>query len=89
MHYKFDIYAHEGDHPQKEISKLGITYQHATPQSMGDMWIFWNCENIPSDLPEYITTFEQDPKDWIGYGLSAEVAQRIADRAKELAPSKG
>ncbi len=66
-------------HPQKVMRELGITYQHATPQSMFDMWQFWNCENIPDELPAHITEFKRDPMDMIGYGLSESDAKKIAN----------
>jgi len=66
-------------HPQEVMKHLGITYQHATPQSMGDCWWFWNCENLPDELPEYLTVRERDPMECIGYGLSQEDAEKIRD----------
>ena len=41
-------------HPQQVMKDLGITYKHSTPQSMADQWQFWNCGNIPDELPEFI-----------------------------------
>jgi hypothetical protein len=64
-------------HAQEVMEKLGITYQHATPQTMGDQWWFWNCENIPEELPEYITELKSKPMDCIGFGLSEEDAIKI------------
>lgn len=70
-------------HPQEVMEKLGITYQHATPQSLGDCWWFWNCENIPEKLPQFITEREIDPMECIGYGLSREIAEKIRDYKKK------
>lgn len=42
------------EHPQKVTKKLGITYEDATPESISDQWFFWNCDNLPVDLPNYI-----------------------------------
>lgn len=66
-------------HPQKVMVNLGITYQHATPQSIGDQWWFWNCENIPEELPEYLKVEDWNPMKCIGYGLSKENAEKIRD----------
>jgi hypothetical protein len=66
-------------HPQTVMKELGITYQHSTPQSMGDQWWFWNCENLPEILPKYLTEMKNDPMECIGYGLSKETAERIRD----------
>lgn len=80
---RYDVYgaalAEERSHPQKKMRELGITYQHATPQSMGDQWWFWNCENIPNDLPEYIADLEKDPMESIGFGLTKDLAEKIRD----------
>lgn len=66
-------------HPQKALSELGITYQHATPQSMGGQWWFWNCENLPDTLPPFLTEMDNDPMDYIGFGLSKSDAEKIRD----------
>lgn len=81
-HLRFDIMtAHlscdETRHAQVVMKELGITYQDATPQSMGEQWWFWNCENIPDQLPEYLTVLDVDPMKCIGYGLSEEQAVAI------------
>lgn len=66
-------------HAQEVMRRLGITYQHSTPQSMGDCWWFWNCENIPDDLLECLKVLEVDPMEAIGWGLSQEMAEKIRD----------
>jgi hypothetical protein len=67
------------DHPQKVMKELGITYQHATPQSIADQWWFWNCENIPEQLPPYLEVMDLNPMEQIGWGLSKEDAEKIRD----------
>ena len=64
-------------HPQVVMSELGITYQHATPQSIMDCWIFWNCENIPNSLPTYLEIINCNPLKAIGYGLDEKTAKKI------------
>jgi len=76
----------ENRHPQKVMKELGITYQHATPQSLYDCWQFWNCENIPSNLPGFISEFKIDPFDMVGDGLSKEVAVKIAAYKNQNSP---
>ena len=81
-HLRYDYFAaamgHKIDkHATQVVKDLGITYQHATPQSIAEQWWFWNCENIPDQLPEYITELIADPDDVIGYGLSKEDAEKI------------
>ena len=70
-------------HPQEIMKRLGITYQHATPQSISDQWWFWNCENIPKELPPYLEFKDLDPMKMIGWGLSKKDSERIRD-AKPL-----
>jgi hypothetical protein len=66
-------------HPQKALQALGITYQHATPQSMGDQWWFWNCHNVPEPLPPFLSDLGLDPMECIGFGLSEDTAKKIRD----------
>jgi hypothetical protein len=61
------------------MRELGIKYQHATPQSLGDQWWFWNCENVPSELPKFLSPLDINPIDCVGYGLSAGDAKSIRD----------
>ncbi len=67
------------EHPQRQMQKLEITVQHSTPQSIGDQWWFWNCENVPDPLPSYLTLLDVLPHDCIGFGLSKENADKIAN----------
>jgi len=66
-------------HPQKAMRELGITYTNATPQSMGDQWWFWNCENLPEALPPFLTEIKSDPMKMVGFGLSQKEAESIRD----------
>ena len=66
-------------HPQQAMRDLGITYQKATPQTLGDCWWFWNCENIPHPLPPFLKRLNINPREAIGYGLSSLDAQEIVD----------
>lgn len=67
------------DHPLDYMKKLGITFQHATPQSIGEQWWFWNCENIPDVLPKDLEDLDIDPMNCIGFGLDEKSAIRIRD----------
>lgn len=66
-------------HPQSVMKKLGISYQHSVPQSMTDTWEFWNCENVPDNLPPGLEKKDWNPMDRIGWGLSQEMAENIRD----------
>ena len=69
----------EARHALLVMEGLGITYQHSTPQSMGDCWWFWNCENLPDELPKYLSIRDRDPMECIGWGLSQKDAEKIRD----------
>ncbi len=78
-HLRVSTYYND-EHPLQSMERLGITYQHATPQSMLDEWWFWNCENVPDQLPEYFSILEcKDPLKMLGWGLSKENAEKIRD----------
>lgn len=66
-------------HAQEVMKELGITYQIATPQTMGDQFWFWNCENIPEELPAYLTHLDLDPVKVVGRGLSLDEAKQIIE----------
>lgn len=66
-------------HPVSAVLAHGISYQHATPQSIGDQWWFWNCEHVPDQLPKYLSVADLHPMACIGYGLSEEQAHQIRD----------
>lgn len=69
----------ENRYAPEVMHELGITYQHSTPQSLGDQFWFWNCENVPDKLPKYLTELDIDPMECIGFGLSKEDAEKICN----------
>lgn len=42
-------------HPQEKMRELGITYEKAEPHSVVDSWLFFGCENVPDELPDYLS----------------------------------
>ena len=70
-------YPNDFRHAQTIMKELGITYQNSTPQTICDQWWFWNCENVPDSLPNYIEPLNLDPMECIGWGLSEEDAVKI------------
>lgn len=83
-HLKFDAtWAHyndvKQDHPQKVMKDLGISYTHSTPQSISECWWFWNCKNIPNELPQFLSVLDADPIKCIGWGLSEKEAEAIVN----------
>lgn len=83
MHLRYDLYgaalAGVNAHAQVIMRELKLTYQHSTPQSIGDQWWFWNVEGDTSNLPEWITELKVDPMKCIGFGLNEEMAIKIRD----------
>lgn len=53
----------EKRHASEVLKSLGISYQASTPQTICDQYWFWNCVNIPNNLPSYITILEANPLD--------------------------
>lgn len=64
-------------HAQEYMRKIGITYEHATPQSIADCWWFWNCTNVPETLPAALSALKITPSEAVGYGLSLADADRL------------
>lgn len=64
-------------HPAQAMEELGIKYTHSTPQTMGDQWWFWNCSNVPDELPLFLSEIDLDPFSLIGKGLSRDQAEDI------------
>lgn len=84
MHLRYKIMTaymecNENRHPQIVMEELGITYQHATPQSIADQWWFWNCDHVPTVMPQFLTPLNLDPLDQVGWGLSKAEAKQISD----------
>ncbi|MEG1233593.1 MAG: hypothetical protein RSE18_07130 [Acinetobacter sp.] len=68
----FDAY-YAKEHPQKTLKDLGVTYEKAVPQSMGDCWWFFGVKNLPSELPSEIKIKDfGDLNKLIGWGLSKD-----------------
>ncbi len=88
MHLRYSLLSagfdcNEMRHAEVVMRELGITYQHATPQSMSDSWWFWNCQNVPETLPKYLSVLDIDPHKAIGFGLSKEDAEKISANSTE------
>jgi len=70
MNLRYDYFAATcngvNKHAQDVMNKLGITYRSCIGRSMGDDYLFWDCENVPAVLPKYITEHTYNRAD---YGL--------------------
>ena len=69
----------EKRHAQEVMKELGITYKHAVPQSIIDSWWFLCCENVPSELPSFITEIIKDNNfnKIVGNGISQNDANKL------------
>lgn len=83
QHLKFDLSTLPPEHPVTIMARLGITYTHATPQSIFNEWWFWNCEKLPDTLPGYLLPLNIDPLQYVGYGLSEKEAQEIVSKGQK------
>jgi len=81
MNLKLNVNGY-AEHPETVMKRFGITYQHATPQSMADQWWFWNCENVPDPLPAHFSELPGSPLDYVGFGLSNKKAAELAAKKK-------
>lgn len=61
LRYRIDVayHADEMRHPETVLKELGITYEAAIPQSMGEQWWLFNCQ-YTSELPKYIEEMKAD-----------------------------
>lgn len=70
-------------HPQQLMCDIGINYKLAVPQSMGDCWWFFGCENVPDALPVWLSVRDfGDLNELVGWGLSQEDADMLMRGAK-------
>nr|DAE54946.1 MAG TPA: hypothetical protein [Caudoviricetes sp.] len=87
-HLRYDCmgaaYAGVNKHPEVVMRELGITYELAIPQSMGDQWWLFNCNH--EDLPCFITEMECDnwlanryrlPAQYINSGKSEALSKEV------------
>ena len=56
----------EKRHPQEVIKALGIEYEQAECFAIADHWVFYNCRNVPDELPAFITICRSKPPEkWL------------------------
>jgi hypothetical protein len=79
MNLRYYLQGSPNEHAQTVMKQMGITYQQAVPQSIADQWWFFNCENVPDELPAYIEPLTNDPMSLVGYGLTEEDARKIKE----------
>jgi len=74
---RYSMYRETGNHPEKDMRELGITYKYGSGHPMHECWIFWGCDNVPDSLPYFLSNFDVDPMEYIGHGLSREMAEEL------------
>ena len=62
-------------HAFEEMERLGIEWQHAEHVGIGDQWWFFNCENVPCELPHYLEELPEGPEHYLK-GKDLELVQR-------------
>lgn len=67
MHLELDTYTFTEPYPQEYVKRLGIEYSHIWWSTMADFIIFWNCKNVPKNLPEVLTISERNPELYRNY----------------------
>ena len=73
----------EKRHAQEVMKELGINYQHAICIPMVDSWYFFNCTNLPEELPVFLKIKDVSPLNYVGHGLTKEKAEELIN-AKTL-----
>lgn len=72
------------EHAQKFMSRLGVEYGLAVPQSIADCWQFYMCDYDPNTLPGFVDVRNDiDPMRLVGYGLSQGDAINIVKWVEE------
>ena len=72
------------EHAQKFMSRLGVEYGLAVPQSIADCWQFYMCDYDPNTLPGFVDVRNDiDPMRLVGYGLSQGDATNIVKWMEE------
>ena len=62
--------------PKDELNKFGVTCQLSTQKGIST--VFWNCQNIPKDLPEYFIVSDDLPNTQnCLFPVTQEVANQI------------
>lgn len=78
-----EIFGAEAKHPREVIRDAGITYTVAIPQTIAGEWWFFNCENVQPHVEGIISTLDiDDTREYVGWGLSMEQANRIENYKK-------
>jgi len=62
--------------------QYGIEFDLAVPQTLGDQTWYFNCKNVPDELPEGYSFLEKPIEKYIGYGLSQEEVDMLNNNFK-------
>ena len=81
----YDDYAASYDdivkgNPITILKEEGVEYIHHYCNPMGGWW-FWGCKNIPENLNKYFFLREENPLEYIGWGLSEEKAHELYEKS--------
>lgn len=69
----------------EHVKGLGITYFKFLVDRMGDCLWFFNCRNVPANLPEWLERKQVSAADWVGRGgMTEEIAREIEGDASRV-----
>lgn len=67
-----------------QATELGITYDKLVPQTIADQTWYFNCKNVPEELPNGWSVLEGDLEQFIGHGLSWEDVKELKTEIEKL-----
>lgn len=80
MDLRYDMIDGPPGHPQDVMRSLGVTYERAVPQSLGDQWWFFGCKSVPEPRPKFLRLLR--PFTHIGQYAEATANAPVVQRAE-------
>ena len=78
-YYIVDAYHLEIKNQMEDMDKLGISYKDFATFFIADIVIFADCDNIPNELPSYLSFIELTLEQFTFLGISKERAKKLVD----------
>lgn len=73
--------ARDSRHAEEVMKDLGIHYEYSRGSAALNGWIFWNCENVPDELPNWLKVRDGTTMDDVGHWLTKELAAELTKSA--------
>jgi hypothetical protein len=77
LRVKWYVNFYENSLPPKSI---GIEYKLSVPQTLGDQTWYFDCTNVPEELPSGYSVLEGELEDFIGRGLSQQNINQLNNK---------